>query len=291
MKRAGDLDKFVHLHSRYQLPGQAGGYVVAGAFAGRVVAVTGASSGIGWELARQLGAGGARVGLIARREEPLQQLAGLIRAAGGTAAVSPADVSDHGQTTRAVAAVRDALGPVDLMIANAGVGMPTRLDPVNVADVEAMIRVNVLGVVYAFAAVLPEMLRHRAGHLAAVSSLAGYVALPGESAYCASKAAVNAYLAGLRAHLRGRGVRVTTLCPGFVRTPMTAANDFPMPGLLTAEDAARRMLRALARGRGVYNFPAVTSLLTGLTRWLPNWALGRLMADYNETAAGHGKPG
>jgi short-subunit dehydrogenase len=264
---------------------------VAGAFAGRVVAVTGASSGIGWELARQAAAAGARVGLVARREAPLRELAALIRDAGGTAVVAPADVTDATQTAAAVAAVADAVGPVDVMIANAGVGMPTRLDPVNVADVEAMFRVNVLGVVYAFAAVLPAMLRRRSGHLAAVSSLAGYLALPGESGYCASKAAVNTYLAGLRTHLRGRGVTVTTLCPGFVRTAMTAANDFPMPGLLSAEDAARRMLRGLARGRAVYNFPAVTSLLTGLVRRLPGWAAARLMADYNETAAGHGPPG
>jgi short-subunit dehydrogenase len=259
-------------------------------FAGRVAIVTGASSGIGWELARQLATAGARVGLVARRHEPLRQLAEQIQAAGGVALATPADVADRDELTRAVAAVRAGLGPIDLMVANAGVGMPTLLDPVNVADVEAMIRVNVLGVVYAFAAVLPEMLARRSGHLAAVSSLAAYVALPGESGYCASKAAVNAYLAGLRTHLRGRGVRVTTLCPGFVKTPMTAMNDFWMPGLLTAEDAARRMLRALARGKRVSNFPLVTSLLTGLVGWMPGWVLAKLMTDYNETAAGHGPP-
>lgn len=256
-------------------------------FAGRVVVVTGASSGIGWELARQLAAAGARVGLVARRPDPLAELSRVIAAAGGTAVAAVADVADHGAVERAVAEVRAALGPVDGMIANAGVGMPTLLDPVNVADVEAMIRVNVLGVVYAFAAVMPEMLRRRSGWLAAVSSLAGYGALPGESAYCASKAAVNVYLDGLRAHLRGRGVSVTTLCPGFVKTPMTAANTFWMPGLLTAEEAARRMLRAIARGDKVYNFPRVTSVLTRLAARLPDWAKVKLMADYNDEAEKH----
>jgi len=110
--------------------------------------------------------------------------------------------------------------------------------------------------------------------------------LPGESGYCATKAAVNTYLDGLRIHLRGRGVRVTTLCPGFVRTPMTAVNDFHMPWLLEADEAARRMVRALRRGRKVYRFPWPMSLLIRLAGWLPDWALARVMHDYNENPPG-----
>jgi short-subunit dehydrogenase len=260
-------------------------------FTGQVAVVTGASSGIGWELARQLAEAGARVGLIARRRDELEDLAGQIRGAGGVALPAPADVTDREQVERAVGSIREALGPVDLMIANAGVGAPTFLDPVNVADVEAMVRVNVLGVVYAFAAVLPEMLRRRSGRLAAVSSLAGYVGLPGESGYCASKAAVNAYLAGLRTHLRGRGITVTTLCPGFIQTPMTAGNDGWMPNLLPADEAARRMLRAVRRGRGVYNFPTTTFLLTKLVAALPSAAVARLLAGSYADAPRHDRPG
>ncbi len=255
------------------------------AYHGRVALVTGASSGIGRELARQLALAGARVGLVARRTAELESLSALIREAGGTAAVAPADVSRQDQVETAVARVREAFGPIDVVIANAGVGMPTLLDPVNVADVEAMLRVNFLGVVYAFAAVLPDMLRRRSGRLAAVSSLGGRLALPGESGYCASKAAVNVYLAGLRGHLHGTGVSVTTLCPGFVRTAMTAQNDFWMPGCLSAEEAARRMLRAVARGRGEYNFPFLMTLLTRLVALLPGSLQARFMARYNEEAA------
>ena len=256
-----------------------------GTFAGRVAVITGASSGIGWELARQLAADGARVGLVARRREPLESLAALIRTAGGVAVVQPADVAERAQIERAVAGIAAEFGPVDLLIANAGVGMPTLLEPVNVADVEAMIRVNVLGVVYAFAAVLPEMLRRGCGHLAAVSSLGGYLGLPGESGYCASKAAVNVYLDGLRIHLRGRGVKVTTLSPGFVTTPMTAANTFWMPGLLSAEQAARRMLAALRRGKSVYRFPWITRFFMRLLKAMPDWMVAKIMADYNEDTA------
>ena len=100
---------------------------------------------------------------------------------------------------------------------------------------QPLVRTNTLGVVYSFAAVMPEMLARRSGHLVAISSLAGYRGLPGESAYCASKAAVNVYLDGLRIHLRGTGVKVTTVCPGFVKTPMTEMNTFHMPGLLEAD--------------------------------------------------------
>src|SRR5207244_3343823 len=102
--------------------------------------------------------------------------------------------------------------------------------------------------IYAIEAVLPQMLQRRRGHLAAVSSLAAYKGLPGKSAYCASKAAVNTYLEGLRIHLRDRGIAVTTLCPGFVRTPMTATNAFQMPGLLEA-GAARPAAACLAKPR------------------------------------------
>jgi short-subunit dehydrogenase len=254
-------------------------------FDGRVALVTGASSGIGHALAARLSRAGAAVGLVARREAELRALEKAIREGGGRAVAVPADVRDRGDVERAVGRVRERLGPIDLVIASAGVGMPTLLDPVNVEDVEAMFRINVMGVVHVFSAVMPDMIARRSGHLAAVSSLAGYLALPGESAYCASKAAVNAYLAGLRGHLRGTGVRVTTLCPGFVRTAMTAANAFWMPGLMSADEAARRMLKAIERGRSVYDFPVSATLLTRVVALLPERIAAGLMAGYNEEAA------
>ena len=153
--------------------------------------------------------------------------------------------------------------------------MPTRLDPFNVADVEKMFRVNVLGVVYAIEAVLPEMLARRQGHVAAISSLGAFKGLPGESGYCASKAAVNVFLEGLRIHLRDHNIAVTTICPGFVRTPMTEINPFPMPWLLDADEAARRIVRALEQRRKVFHFPWQTALLMKLTAWLPDWVSPR----------------
>jgi short-subunit dehydrogenase len=252
------------------------------AMSGQVAIVTGASSGIGWALAKELARQGCKVGLTARRAEQLAQLAAEIEKAGGQAACAAADVGQREQVQHAVAQLRERLGPIDLLIANAGVGAPTNLDPLNVGDVEKMFQVNVLGMVYAVEAVLPEMLRRKRGHLAAVSSLAAYKGLPGESAYCASKAAINTYLEGLRIQLRGHGIHVTTLSPGFVKTPMTEINNFHMPWLLEADDAARRMVRALKARRKVYNFPWQLSILMKLLAWLPDWFVAWQMQTYNE---------
>jgi short-subunit dehydrogenase len=245
------------------------------AFANQVAVVTGASSGIGWALAKELARQQCRVGLVARRRDRLEALAAEIRGSGGTAAWAEADVGDRQRLLAAVDRLRQELGPVDLLIANAGVGAPTFLEPINIAQIEETFRVNLLGVVYSLEAVLPEMLRRGRGHVAAVSSLAAYKGLPGESAYCASKAAVNAYLEGLRIQLRNHGIAVTTLCPGFVKTPMTGVMHNPMPWMIDADDAARRMVRALRQRRKVYNFPWQTALLMRVTRWMPDWVIGR----------------
>jgi short-subunit dehydrogenase len=248
----------------------------------RVAVVTGASSGIGWALGKELAARGWKVGVLARRRDPLEQLVKEIEDAGGTAALAPADVSDRAQTLEAIQELRERLGPVDLLVANAGVGAPTLVDPINIGDVEKMIRVNLLGTIYTIEAVLPEMLQRGAGHIAAVSSMASYKGLPGESAYCASKAAVNVYLEGLRIQLRDRGIAVTTICPGFVKTPMTAVNEFHMPFVLEAAAAARRIAGALERKVKVYSFPKRMSLLMKLTACLPDWMIARAMSKYNE---------
>src|SRR4029077_9902086 len=123
-------------------------------------------------------------------------------------------------------------------------GAPTLLESINTTEIEKMFRINTLGVVYSVEAVLPSMLERRRGHLLAVSSLAAFKGLPGESAYCASKAAVNAYLEGLRISLRKKGILVTTICPGFVQTEMTPM-DSSTPLIMPAEAAAARIVRVI----------------------------------------------
>ena len=224
-------------------------------FANQVAIITGASSGIGWELAKSLARQGCAIGAVARRKERLEALVAEIQAAGGKAAWATADVTDRQQTFAAIHALRNQLGPVDLLVANSGIGKPTALEPINLDDIEQTFKVNTLGVVFAIAAVLPEMLQRGQGHLAAISSVAAYKGLPGESAYCASKAAVNAYLEGLRIHLCKTGIHVTTICPGFIETEMTADYKFKMPWIMKADRAAGLIVNALDRKKKVYNFP------------------------------------
>jgi short-subunit dehydrogenase len=138
-------------------------------------------------------------------------------------------------------------------------------------------RVNTLGVVYAIEAALPDMLARNRGHLAAVSSAAAYKGLPGESAYCASKAAVNVFMEGLRIQLRTRGIAVTAICPGFVTTEMTAGHTFDMPWLMDADRAARLIVRALQKKKSKYTFPWQMRVLMWASRFAPDWFIARTM--------------
>jgi short-subunit dehydrogenase len=241
----------------------------------RVSVVTGASSGLGAGLARELTRRGDRVGVIARRREMIDSLAAELRAEGCTVVAVAADVGDKFSLQSAVDQLRTELGPIDLMIANAGLGKPDFLDPFTVDDIEAMIRVNLLGVVYSLNAVLPEMLARGKGHFVGVSSMGAYNGMPGSAGYTASKAGVNTFLKGIRIQLRDTGVRVTTVCPGFIRTPMTDVNEFKMPWLLEPDVAARMVLRAIDRGVKVYNFPWQLALLTHVLKRLPDWCIAK----------------
>jgi short-subunit dehydrogenase len=248
---------------------------------GKTVLVTGASSGIGRALAIEAARQGARVGLIARRGDLLSQLAEEIKASGGSVSVAVADVRDRGGLQRAIVDLHAQLGPTDVLIANAGVGFPSGANPVNYEGVETMIQVNYLGVIATIEAVLPTMRDRRAGKIGVISSLAAYKGMPGTAGYCASKAAISTYSESLRIELRSEGITVTTVCPGFIKTPMTDRNNFPMPFLMTADRAAVKILHAVQRGTKVYNFPWIMGRLMKLTYWLPDWLMAKLATRPN----------
>ena len=249
-------------------------------YAGKTAFITGASSGIGRSLALSLARQGCRVGLMARRQANLETLAAEIQTADGVAGWAVVDVTDRDDVQSGFADLTEQIGPPDLVIACAGVGIPTTLDPVNIEAVVETIQVNLLGVIYTIEAALPAMLARKTGQIAAISSLAAYAAMPGESAYCASKAAVNAYLDGLRVQVRGQGILVTTICPGFVHTPMTAEMDVAMPFVLEADEAADRIVKALKRRVKVYRFPWPTMVMARVSRWLPDWLMAWIFRDY-----------
>jgi len=249
----------------------------------KCVIITGASSGIGRALAEGLAACGARVGLIARRENRLQELAAVIASRDGHAAVAAADVTVREQVCHAVQTLEAALGPCDVLIANAGVYRKTAAREFDVERAELVLTTNLLGVVYSLGAVLPGMVRRQRGHLAAVASVGGMIGLPGAAAYCASKQGVVTLLQSLRADLWQTGIQVTAICPGYVDTPMiTDEERATLRDLVTADEAAFRIAWAIQRGRAEYWFPWWTALEVRLARLLPpRWA-ARILSRYPE---------
>jgi len=247
-------------------------------FAGKVVCITGASSGLGRAMAREFARQGAKVGAIARREERLRQLCEEVRAAGGTGEYAVADAADRPAVHAALKTLASRLGPCDILVANAGVGASNTATDLNVPAAEQVTRTNLLGPMYAFEAVLPDMLQRGGGHLVGISSVAAFKGLPTAAAYSASKAGLNAYLESIRISLRRKRIAVTTICPGFVKTEMTAKNP-KMLWVLEAEVAARKMVRAIARRRKVYCFPRRMRVLMRIAGWLPDWAMAKAIPD------------
>jgi len=221
----------------------------------KVVLITGASSGIGKGVALEIAARGAHLGLLARREELLNEIVAEARAKGVKAIAVAADVRDAGAVREAADCVRRELGPIDILIANAGIGTSDhalRLTPEHVATV---IGINVLGSVNSVAAVLSEMIERRQGRLVAISSLAAYRGLAKSAAYCASKAALSAYFESLRIDLRDSGVGVTIIHPGFIKTPLTAGREAKMPYLMELDDGVKKIVSAIEREKKSYAFP------------------------------------
>lgn len=244
----------------------------------KAVILTGAAGGIGRATAAALAAGGYRLGLIDRDGAGLGRVAEELRAQSATVAVATADVADRGGTAAAVATIGAELGPIDVLVACAGVGMLVAAGELDTPGLRAMLEVNVLGVAHAIEAVLPGMVARGSGHLVGISSVAGYRGLPWMPGYSASKAALSTYLEGLRPALKIRGVRVTTVCPGFVRTRLTESTPFrrPVP-MLEPEQAARHVVRAIERRPRDYVFPWGARLGMGLLRRLPNGVFDWLM--------------
>lgn len=220
------------------------------------VLITGASSGIGAALARRLAAPHRRLTLLGRDGARLESMAS---ACSGKAATAALDVRDAAAMARAIEAAF-ATAPIDLVIANAGISG---------ADPTTLIAVNVQGVLNTVEPVLPLMRARGQGQIALMSSLAGFRGMPNAPAYCASKAAVRLYGEGLRGRLGRDGIKVSVICPGFITTPLTADNPFPMPFLMPPERAADRIVRGLARNRARIAFPRRLYIPTLLASLLP----------------------
>jgi len=241
-----------------------------------VTLVTGASSGIGRSLARRLAAGGEAVACAARRQERLDALVAEIAAAGGRALAIACDVTQRDQVRAAVARTEAELGPIDRLVANAGGGEPMRPEDFDAVLVARVLELNVGGTAHCVEAVLPGMLARRSGHLVSMSSLAAWRGLPRAAAYCAAKAALTRLMESLRVDLRGSGVDVTLLLPGFVRVkPGPSKRRKPLQ--LELEDATARMERAIRARRPRAAFPWPLAAALGALNLLPSGLADRLL--------------
>ena len=255
-----------------------------GRIKGKVVLISGASSGIGEHLARELHRRGAKLGLLARREEKLQAIAqDLIGEASdntndATVAWAAADVCDDDGLARAMGSLEEELGPVDVIIANAGYGHPEPPHRFRPGASIQMYDTNVLGMLRMIDWALPKFLERGSGHIVGVASMASYLGLANSASYCGTKAAMRVHLQGLRVTLAQYGIAVTTICPGFVDSELTAKNKSPMPFFWPTDRAVRLIANAIEKRRGEVPFPWQMRFIIGFfSRLVPTSITERLL--------------
>ena len=233
------------------------------------IVITGASSGLGRELAIQYGAKGFQLCLIARREDKLHALKNQI---GSNCEVYVGDVTNRNEIERIASEFISGYGPPDIVIANAGISLGTYATAKQSNDeLSEVMETNFFGMIYTCQAFIDSMLLAGSGTLVGISSVAGLRGIPGSSAYSSSKAAAISYLESLRIELCKSGLRVVTVCPGYIRTPMTDVNTFKMPFLMDVESAAKSVIAAVDLGKSFHVMPWQMALVGFVLRRLPNW--------------------
>lgn len=254
------------------------------------VFITGASSGIGEALARQYAADGATLGLVARRMDVLEQIRSSLSSHPSTPAIElyAADVTDATSLASAASAFIARHGVPDIVIACAGISIT--IDSARAEDLPAFKQVldtNVFGTIATFHPFIAAMKARGNGKLVGIASVAGVRGLPGASAYSASKAAVISYCESLRVELLGSGVKVLTICPGYVRTPMTAGIQYATPFIVDAPVFAAHATRAVASGGTYTVIPWQMGWIAKLLRLLPNWLYDLMMKKARRKRGGN----
>tara|TARA_B100001123_G_C15171519_1_gene971602 strand:+ start:165 stop:914 length:750 start_codon:yes stop_codon:yes gene_type:complete len=214
--------------------------------------ITGASTGIGNALAKRMAKAGWQVAASARSADKLEELSQI---SNGAITSHPLDVTDEADAVRVAGAVWDEVGPIDCAVFAAGLHIPVDATKLTAAPFRTLFEINLMGVVHCLAGIVPRMVKRGAGQIAIVSSVAGYRGLPTASAYGATKAALINMTESLKFDLEPKGIKVQIVCPGFVRTPLTDQNPFPMPFLMEPDDAADRFYRGLMSNDFEVNFP------------------------------------
>ncbi len=251
----------------------------------KVIFLTGASSGIGEALAYATAERGAVLGLVARREDLLKTIKHKIEKNGGTARYFDCDVTEKEKLCSAAESLRNEFGKIDIMIANAGIGGNNKeTRNLEAEAVAKVININLLGAVNSVAAVLPHMLEQKSGQLVAISSLAGFRGLPKSAAYSASKAGMTVFFESIRLDVQHKGVSVTIIQPGFIKTPLTSGRANKMPFIMELEDSIPLFLDAIENQKKFAAFPWTLATLVRLGRIFPAWLYDRIAgrARYRE---------
>jgi short-subunit dehydrogenase len=245
----------------------------------KVALITGAGMGIGRALALELAAKGTAIAAIDIEEESLRSLAAELGQR--PMAWGIADVADAAGLKNKVEELEKQLGPIDLCIANAGIGTETSALSLDAAAMARIIGVNLIGVSNTLAAVLPGMLARKHGHLVAISSVASFRGMPRMLGYCAAKSGVNAIMEGLRVEVKDHGIVATTICPSWIRTRMTDQIDVHMADRMNPDEAARHIVWAIERRLPFYAFPRKMvwrlRLLGCLPLFVQDYLIGKLL--------------
>jgi NAD(P)-dependent dehydrogenase (short-subunit alcohol dehydrogenase family) len=246
-------------------------------WSGKKVFITGASSGIGAALALEFAKRGAIVGAFARRAEELDKLAIESESFSGEVIALPGDVTDWASVSDAVSGFIETHGAVDLMIANAGVGGNSRhASQYSPDDFQRVVGINLVGAFNTVRAVLPSMVSRGAGHLVAISSLAGFRGLPKSSGYCSSKAGMTSLFESVRLDCRGTGIDVTIIQPGFIRTPLTSGRKSKLPFMMELEESIPHFMNAIEKRKRFAAFPWQLALLVRSGKFFPSWLYDRI---------------
>jgi short-subunit dehydrogenase len=242
----------------------------------QTILITGASSGIGEALALAYAGPNVTLALHGRDAGRLEQVAEACRNCGAATVLHTGDVTQAVPLAEWIRDV-DSRSPIDLVIANAGISGGTARGIEGIDQTRRIFAVNVDGVINTVMPLIAPMARRGHGQIAIMASLAAFRGMPGAPAYCASKAAVRIWGEGLRVELAPKGIGVSVICPGFITSRMTAVNDFHMPMLMTADRAAKIIMRGLARNRGRIAFPRPMYLAARLIAALPDFLIDPLL--------------
>jgi len=249
---------------------------------GKSVLITGASSGVGEELARQLAKKQCKLALLARSKDKLQALQKELQAKGAQVEIYAVDVCEREALEQAIYSAHKKLDGLDVVFANAGVGILKPAHKLKPHQIEQMIEVNYVGAINTLLIALPLLLEKGQGQLVGISSIASLRGLPGGAIYSSTKAGLNAFLETLRVEYRRKNIEVTTVCPGFIRTPMTADIEESIPFMLDVDKAVTIIIQGVEFGKAVVGVPGWLYNLTNLIRFLPSELYTRITSLFSK---------